>query len=222
MVVSWFLLLFAYLLDWLPFLFYGAFFFIAFTSYAGRMQDEKASFQYMVRRLAGGAIIFIALYAFFLTVGQYIAWMRGGDFSRILLQQPLHKETPFPQFLKNSWIFQSHLGYFLFYSYGRYWLRAILTIGAAFLFYFFLRLLRRHRHRFFEDGETELGLLLALIVGWPQVVIFVPLIFFFVVIISFIRLLLFRAHYTTLGYPFFVSALVTRLFGSNLISLLEL
>jgi len=61
-----------------------------------------------------------------------------------------------------------------------------------------------------------------MIVGWPNFIIFIPLVFVSVVLVSIFRGLYFKEAYTTLGVPMLLGALTTMIFGSYLIELLQL
>ncbi len=166
---------------------------------------------------------FRAFQAGLLSITQYYVWS-GAELTKVLVNSPLSPEVPLSSFLREnlSFIFNSKLGYFLFYSWGHFWANALLSIIVAFVFYAFLRVLRKHNDRFFYEGETELGLLLALIVGWPSIILFIPLIFLAVVLVSVFRGVYLKETYTTLGAPMLLAALITMIFGSNLIEALGL
>ncbi len=205
-------------LTWLPIVALGAVYVGALLVYingASRILNLKI--------LVVAAVVFRILYSALLSVVQYYVWS-GQEFTRVLINSPLAKEVPLADFLRNSFsfLFDSELGYFLFYSWGHFWMNALLTIAAAFAFYGFLKVLKKRNDRFFYEGETELGLLMALVVGWPSFVIFVPLVFLAVVLVSIFRGLYLKEAYTTLGVPMLLAALITMIFGSNLISALGL
>jgi hypothetical protein len=82
--------------------------------------------------------------------------------------------------------------------------------------------LQRHRERYFEAGEVELGALMVLVVGWPGFLVFIPVVFLAVVLISIIRGILWKEAYTTLGLPFFIAALVSLGFTPALIAFFKL
>lgn len=161
------------------------------------------------------------LYAALASVGQFYLWV-GNDFTRGLLAAPVDARVVptllrlIPNFAENP------LGYFLVYSWGRFWLSPLLAIMVALAFYWFLRVLERYQARFFEEGETELGLFAALLAGWPGFVIFLPFVFVSVVLISLIRLVAFKEAYTTLGIPLLLAACVALLWGDALISFFDL
>ncbi|MEK7464751.1 MAG: hypothetical protein AAB617_03160 [Patescibacteria group bacterium] len=153
-----------------------------------------------IKNLTITVIGFRIFYALVKSVGQYYVWIND-ELGKSFLATP---------------------GYFSGYIFQRFWFNVILTAGASFVFLIFLESLKKHKERFFEEGEIELGFLTALIVGWPNLLIFVPLVFISVVITSVFRRIYSKEIYTTLGKPFLLSALVTLLFGGKLVDLLNL
>lgn len=203
-------------LKWLPPIFFGIVFAIAVFLYLFRHRSNVISYKLLVI----SSITFRVFYAALLTISQYYTWSKQG-FGRLLLSSPL--DNSLPAFLnKFPFIAESRWGYFLFYSFGRFWLNVFIAIGVAFVFYLFLKFLKKYRERFFIEGETELGFLTALIVGWPNFVIFIPCVFVFVVLMSVFRGLFLKESYTTLGWPFILAALIVLLWGGKLIQTLGL
>jgi hypothetical protein len=151
--------------------------------------------------LAWCIVGFQFFYALVLTLGQYYIW-NGDKFGKLLLAQPG--------------------GYFLFYSWERFWLNPVLSVIIALVFWLFLNALRRKEGRFFRSGETELGLVLMLAVGWPNSVIFIPLAFLSVVFVSLFRMIFLKEPYTTVGWPFILVAALTLFFGRIILSALGL
>ena len=168
-------------------------------------------------------IAFRVFYAGLLSVTQYYVWS-GAELTKSLINSPLSPDVPLSNFFREnlSFIFNSKLGYFLLYSWGHFWVNVLLTIAVAAVFYAFLKALKKYNDRFFNEGEVELGFLLALVVGWPSFVIFIPLVFVSVILVSIFRGLYFKEAYTTLGIPMLLAALVTMIFGSNLIEIFGL
>lgn len=210
------------IISWLPKVFFGLLLLFGGYGYLVRHRNGKEDFlRENSKRMIRYALAFYIIYPILLMIGQYYAWSQN-PLSKLLLSSPLEGKVPTPQFIKDLPIFKSHFGYFIFYSFGRFWINTILAVGMAFLFYLFLKSLRKHKDRFFEEGEIEFGFLNALIVGWPSFVIFIPLVFFSVVLVSLARLLLFKERYTTLGYPFLLAAVLTMIFGFGFISIFKL
>jgi hypothetical protein len=201
-----------------PKVFFGAVLVFAIAVYALRASERWEGFRQVVtlKRLLIATIVFRIAYAALLTTLQYFSWAAGG-LGALFLKESLDASLPIPFVHSLPWIFGSRFGYFIFYSILHFWINVVLSIFIAWLFYRFLILLKRHKERFFDVEETELGFLLALVVGWPTVTVFVPLIFLFVVIASLTRLIVFKEAYTTLGWPFILAATATLLFGDFLL-----
>jgi len=162
-----------------------------------------------------------AAQAMFLTFGQYYIWSRN-NLGKVFLNSPLADAVPIAEIFKNSFVFQNKFGYFIFYSYGRFWLNIIVVFVCSTVFYFFLKFLQKYKERFFENGETELGFTASLFVGWPNFVIFLPLVFISIIFISIYRNIFLGKLYTTLGWSFILATFLTLWFGSNIINFLNL
>jgi hypothetical protein len=208
-----------------PVIAYGAFLFVIgiYIPRSKRYLDRipfvrNRSRARIYRTLAKGVIGFFVAYALIATVVQYTVWNES-DFTRILLTVPI---TDMFDGALGDMLFDNPLGYFLFFSWGRFWLEVVFTFISAALFGLFLRALRRYNDRFFADGEVELGYVLALIVAWPGNVLFVGLTFFTVVFVSLFRMFFLRETYTTLGYPFLLAAIIVLVWQDPLLSLMGL
>jgi hypothetical protein len=145
---------------------------------------------------------------------QYWVWNQGG-ITQSLLNLPLKK-------LNLNWFGDlpfftgySH-GYFLYYIWNNFWRDALLTIIAALLIYGIFLLLRRYKEKLFREGECEFGFLLALLIGWPGVIFFLPLIFAVAVIFSFGNWLFKRETITLLFWPLVMSAAIMLIFSAQL------
>lgn len=206
-------------IKWLPIIVLWLVYIAAAVSYYSSAAPKLFNFKF----LAVTTIALRFLYAAVLSVLQYYVWSQS-EITKLLINSPLSEEVPLSDFLRGIFgsIFDSKLGYFLFYSWGHFWINVLLSILVAFAFYGFLKALKKHNDRFFHEGETELGLLLALIVGWPNFVVFIPLVFLAVVLVSIFRGMYLKEMYTTLGVPMLLAALITMIFGSNLIIVLGL
>lgn len=142
-----------------------------------------------LKKLAGGIIGIRFVYFAVLTAAQYYLWANN-EFSRLFLDSRVG----------GIW------NYFAPYIGLRFGLNFLLTLLAAYLWWQFLRFLEKYRSRFFEEDEVLLGLLCALLVGWPNFVIFVPAVFLAVVLIALLRRWAWGARRTTLGLPFLIGA----------------
>ncbi|GMQ94995.1 MAG: hypothetical protein BMS9Abin13_105 [Patescibacteria group bacterium] len=184
-------------LPWLPVVFFaGIFLYVAvrYLWYPRRIRYVP---------LIAGVVSFRIFYAIFLSGTQYYVWLQN-EFTKLLLPpyQPI--------------------SYFLFYSWGRFWLNAMIILGVSLVFWLFLRSLAVWKKDSFRKSEAGLGLLMALIVGWPHVVIFVPLSFVLAAIISLARLIFFGKSSVTLGTSFLLAALILFVWGDGLIELFNL
>jgi len=191
--------LFSSSIDWVS---RGVLFAVAIVAcivYYRPMADRRRIFL----RFAFGVAVFRLLFAGVRTALQYYAWMRT-ELTRFFL--PPHQSV----------------AVLLHYSWTHFWLNAIVSIGAALLFFAVLRALRAHNPRYFAEGEADLGLLLALVVGWPHVVVFVPAVFLSVVVISLIRGIFLREAYTVLGLPFFIGYAIALVSTGYIIAALSL
>lgn len=171
------------------------------VAYYRPISEQRRMRFYMV--LAITAIAFRFVLAGVKTGLQYYAWTLS-DISKFML--PPHQS----------------IGVLLRYSWTHFWLNALISIGAALLFFIILRILRSHNSRYFETGEVELGFLMALVVGWPGFLVFISASFFAVILISIIRGIFLKEAYTTLGLPFFIAAAVAIGFTPIIITALRM
>ncbi|MCX6788270.1 MAG: hypothetical protein NTZ36_00085 [Candidatus Jorgensenbacteria bacterium] len=209
--------------EWIKFIpttFFWILLIISTVAYFVREKSNWSRFKqiFSFKRLAFSIVGFRLLYSVLLTFLQYKTWA-GGGLGTFFLKQSLDKSIPIWIVHNFSWIFNSKHGYFIFYSIQHFWVSATLSIFVAWLFYRFLMILKRYKERFFDEGEVELGFLCALVVGWPAFIIFVPMAFLFVVIVSIFRLAAFKEAYTTLGWPFILSAFMTLIFASTILNI---
>ncbi|MBI4812424.1 hypothetical protein HY798_03230 [Candidatus Falkowbacteria bacterium] len=191
-------------LIWLPKIFFATVFLTAMLFYLYKRRPTSfKDVRHLEWLLVNITITFRLLYAATLTVGQYYTWSVN-KFTKLLL--PPHQSVK----------------YFLLYSWTHFWFNVVISAALAAVFYLFLRLLKKRKERFFEEGEVELGFLCALLAGWPNFVIFLPAVFIFVIIISLFRMAVFKEAYTTLGLPFLLATLVSLMAGGWLIDTLGL
>lgn len=200
-----------------PKIFWSFIFFLGVFRYFFRNHQlaERRFFKIITYKL----LIYLAVgfrvgYAVFLTVVQYLVWLKQ-PLTKLLLNSPVDQSVPIPFLFRHS-------GYFAFYAFGRFWLNVLIAVGLAFAFYLFLKALKKRQERFFEEGEVELGFLVALIAGWPNFVIFLPLVFVSVVLTSIFRLIFFKEAYTTLGWPFILAIFLILVWGNKLITIFHL
>lgn len=131
-------------------------------------------------RLAISIIVFRIGYAILLSALQYAAW-QSNSFSQYLL--PPHQP----------------MSYFLFYSGMHFWLYPTLSFFAAALVLLFFGVLRGVKAAWFLQGEIALGILLALILGWPLSLFLVPMSFVALAAISAVCIFMKREQPFSLG-----------------------
>ena len=210
-------------LIWLPRVATAVLFILAVYLYLNRHRHEIKKYRFLnFKTLVLLVLGFTILYPIILTIAQYIFWNQS-EFTRTFLNSPLSEDVPNTFFTDYfPALFQSKLGYFFFYSLGRFWIGPMIAIAISYGFAGFLAVLRKHRDRFFDTGEIQLGLALSMLVGWPNFAVFLPMVFLFIVLTGIVRAILFKETYTTLGWPFIFAAAVALMFGSNLIDIFNL
>lgn len=195
--------LFGPVLIWAPKIFFLGMFVCGVSWYVFRNRGNFELQYFSLKKLIWWAIIFRVGYAAIATWGQYHIWA-GQELTQLLL--PPHQS----------------ISYFLGYVGLRLWLNVGLSIGLSYLFYKFLERLRLRNERFFEDGEVQFGWLMALVVGWPGFILLIPFIFGSVILVSLVRIIVFRKQFTTLGWPILVATAAVLLWGKPLLDLFNL
>ncbi len=186
---------------WLPAVFFTLIIFFAFLVYFCR--KKRLSVAKDFQKLILIVIIFRFCYAGFLTFLQYDFWLQN-DFSRFLLPP-----------------YQS-IEYFLSYSFSHFWLKVLLSVISASVFFIFLYLLKKYRSGLFEEGEIELGFLLSLVSGWPYFLVFVPLVFVFLLVFSIFGRIFWQVKRVKIGPAFLFSSLIISFWGQDLLNMLKL
>ncbi|MDD4901635.1 MAG: hypothetical protein PHE24_00700 [Patescibacteria group bacterium] len=145
---------------------------------------------------------------------QYWAWDQS-QLTRLLLNLPVDKTVP--GWLARLPIFAdfSH-GYFWYYIWNNFWKEALFSLIAAFIIYGIFRLLQRYKPRFFQSQDSELGLLMALLVGWPQIILFLPITFLVAMVFSLAKSIFRQETYCPLAWPFLISTALMLVFNAQL------
>ncbi len=66
-------------------------------------------------------------------------------------------------------------GYFIFYSFGRFWFGVLIALAAATLWWLVLKLLAKRRPEAMRPEELSLAWITAAIAGWPGFILYVPM-----------------------------------------------
>lgn len=206
-------------MNWGQYFFYLLILFIATNKRFGWVSYFSAlTYKFLIWLVLGFKVLYVAVE----TLSQYLVWADNKFTKSFLDQNIIDFNIVKDSFGKLAWIFDNRFGYFIFYSWGRFWLEIVVSLIAAGAFYLFLGFLKKHKERFFEEGEVELGFLLALVVSWSNFIVFLPLVFLSVILVSIFRKVVFKEMYTTLGAPFLLAALIVLLFGNYLVTILGL
>jgi len=180
---------------------------------AGEENEEKFSkLKKSFGWLAFAVILFEILYALFLTFLQYKAW-QGSSLTRIFIHSPIGQEVPlFGLFKAFNFLRKVKSGYFIYFSFYRFWLTPLLSILASTLFYGFLRLLLLYRSSLLYSYEATLAFLLALLTGWPN---FFTFIFLFLILFLLVSIYVFiRGRKTSNIAPaLFLACILVIIFG---------
>ncbi len=142
-------------------------------------------------------------YAVLMTFLQYRLWGQN-EISQFLL--PPHQP----------------LRYFLYYSWGRFWLNPVLSIASAGVFYGFLLVVKKYRQILFGARDARVALLATSALPWPGIVIFIPLAFCILAIMTFINSLRAPGSRTAFVPALIVAALIAFFFSGRIIEIFNL
>lgn len=130
-----------------------------------------------------------------------------------MLQYWLWTQATFTQFFLPP---HQPISYYLGYIAMHFWLKPVLGIGLALLWYVFLYVVKHHKDRYFEGGETELAAIAFMLVSWPLVIVLFPIFAVSVLAVSIGRFIIAQERYTTFGIPILVATAVTLLLGNQI------
>jgi hypothetical protein len=196
----------------LPSLFYFSVFFYALYLYLSPKKQPELSYDYFF--LVQSVVLFKLLYALMLTILQYATWGTN-PLTELLLHQPLNEAVPlFGLFSVFGFLHSVSWGYFFYYVLGRFWLSVILSLAAAYSLYSLIERLRRSRPASLPEFEPGLLLLLSLLVGWPNFIIFLILSLVFVLIYACVRFIQDRTAVITAAPGFLTGCLLVLSFGN--------
>lgn len=122
------------------------------------------------------------VYAAMLSWGQYIVWS-SSEFTKVFLESPIPSEVGQDQFV--IWItqlFNIDVGYFFFYVWGHFFAPLASLLLVVLFFGLFLWVYKHYHPLKFKEGDVEVILASLLAVGWPGVLVLIPLALFATVI----------------------------------------
>ena len=191
-------------LIWSPAIFSFLIMSAAATLYFPRIRSNAKIFKFVnYKFLIIYLLAFKVFYAVILTVSQYLVWSNN-DFTKYFL-------PPYQTF-----------DYFILYSCGRFWMALVISFGVSLIFWFCLKAIKKYRPFFFGEGELELGLICALVSGWPNFVVFLPLAFSLIFVFSFFRILFFKKDAVAIGPYFLIASFISLFIGAWLIDIFNL
>jgi hypothetical protein len=156
---------------------YGFFFLALLCAYPFVQKKWPARASVYLWSVIAAISLFHASLAAFWTVKQFEVW-NTHELTRILLSLPADSAIlPHTEAFNVAaqMLFKgSPNGYFLYYSYGRFWVHALLSVGIPFALFGFLRLILALVIKEKKIGIRELQLFLSgmLMAGWPGSIVF--------------------------------------------------
>jgi hypothetical protein len=146
---------------------------------------------------------------------QFRIFMRRMLVGTVVLDLVLAAYTSLVQYYSFLPLFRG-FSFFVPYVAIHYFLPIGLAFVCAAVWYIFLRVLRTRTDRYFDIGEIELTTLLVLALGWPLSLVMVPFAGIVLVLLSLVRLVVFKQELTTLGLPFIIAATLLLLFEGQI------
>ena len=145
-----------------------------------------------LKKISWNILIFIAttlniLYPILLSWGQYIVWTYT-EITRVLLVSPLAPNVPLPWFASylRPYLEQPH-GYFVFYIFNHFFLTTIVLLLVVVFLFILLLIWSAYKPLNFKKGDIFAIVLSFLIVGWPGVIVLIPIVFLLLILLSLIN-----------------------------------
>lgn len=108
-------------------------------------------------------------------------------------------------------------GYFIFYSFGRFWLAALLALATAAMWWALLKIIASRRPEAIYPGEASLAWVTGAIAGWPGIVLYVPLTLLLTLIGSAYHDFKKIDSRLPIGWPMIIASLIVLVAGSLLL-----
>lgn len=163
------------------------------------------------------------LYGAVATFGQYRAWATANDVTRALFSAPLSAEVPLPAYIEWSrFLFEYPHGYFVFYSFGHFFLSTIALLIIVGLFLLFLVVRSRTHPINFREGDISMIILAMLISGWPGVIVLLPIGLVTAVLLSIIARVVYGVERTPLPPAFLIAAPFALLLAPQILATIHL
>lgn len=166
--------------------------------------------------------VFVALglhifYGLFISWGQYHVWATSVDFTRFFVNTPLPKEVPMASIFEWSRpLFENNYGFYLFYIIGRFWTNIFISFLLSSFVFLIFKMWNSYRGGFSKNGP-ELFLVLMLIVGYPGILVLLPLGFIFSIFNS-LYFLYKKEKNIKIESSFLIASIFTLLFTNIILS----
>ncbi len=174
-----------------------------------------------------GQLTFIAIsiqicYSCAVSVLQYVTW-KTSDMGTIFTQAFLPKETPFPVVLEGArFLFEREHGYFAFYVYTHFFLSSVILFFIVGFFILLLVLLRQKVPLSFKQNDIWIAAFSCVVVGWPRVLLFIPVAFLVLIIRSVLQTLLKKGDQVYLSEGFILLIIPILIFGNQILQFFNL
>lgn len=168
------------------------------------------------------AIILHLIIGIFATWLQYAVWGKS-EITKGFLSSSLSPEVPFPSYLEFLRpLFDSIHGYFIFYSFQKFFLSTVALLIVTGLFCAFLVARARYRSFNFREGDIMLIVLAMLISGWPGVIVLLPIGLIFSILFSIVARVAYDIERIPLSPAFLFASPFALLFATPILSALHL
>ena len=167
-------------------------------------------------------IVLRIVYDSLLSYGQYITW-QSNPFTKIFLSTPLTKDVPL--LFGTEWLrpYLDHkLGYFFFYVYQHFFLASIITFVTVLVIAGLLKLWAYYKPTDFKNGDIVVIALTFLIVGYPGIVILLPLGFLILILLQIVTKFFFKDKIVYLPMAFLLAVPVVLFFSAEILKFFNL
>ncbi|NTW22636.1 hypothetical protein HGA34_03825 [Candidatus Falkowbacteria bacterium] len=113
-------------------------------------------------------------------------------------------------------------GYFVFYSFGRFWLGVLIALAVATLWWLVLKLLAKQRPGAMLAEELSLAWITAVIAGWPGIILYVPMALVFTAAGTLYFMAKKIDSRLPVGWPMIAASIIVALAGTFLVGIFGL
>ncbi len=157
------------------------------------------------------------VYAFSLTVLQYILW-KGNQVTEMFTTLPITDEVPlgYLSFLRP--ILDNTHGYFAFYAFNKFFMSFLILYFVTLIFATILLTWKHFKTSSLTKFDIFAIIIALFVSGWPYVLTLIPLAFAFIITIYLVRAFFrFEVNKNILPITFIVLSIIHLLFGQNIL-----